>query len=63
MTSSVVKSETMWTALAVGALGAAIEGLPMISENLGDYYGMVFVGLGVLMAVLRIRTTKPVQDL
>ena len=53
-------SRTYDFAAILAAFGAVEQNLPMVKEQLGDYYGFVFMGVAVVVAVLRKVTTKPV---
>jgi len=49
------------TAITAG-LGALIQYMPMVKEQLADYYGFIFIALSVVFAVLRKITTKPLGE-
>ena len=55
-----IKSKTHWTAAAIAGLGMVETNFPMIRDYLGDYYGLSYIGIAVIMAVLREVTTEPV---
>lgn len=57
-----LKSKTNWTALAVSVLGVIEMNYPMLKPMLGDYYGLSFIAVGIVMAVLREFTKEPVRD-
>jgi hypothetical protein len=57
------KSRFYWLAGAVGVgLPALQEQMPMLKDFLGDNYSFVFVGLAVIIAILREDTTKAIRD-
>ena len=49
------------TALTAG-LGAVIQFLPMVKDQLADHYGWIFIALSAVFAVLRKMTTKPLSE-
>lgn len=58
------KSKTMWFALLLVVLGALMDNLSYI-QNLIDpqYYGLVVITIGVIVAILRFITTDAIgQD-
>jgi len=56
------KSRTFDTASLVIAFGVIEQNLPMLREQLGDYYGIVFICIGVIFAVLRQGTKGAVGE-
>ncbi len=56
------KSRTLDAATLMVIFGVVQQTLPMVQENLGDYYGMIFMGVGVIFALLRKATTAPLGD-
>ena len=56
------KSKTMWFALALAVLGAAMEFFPLIQSLIDPkYYGTILFSIGVICAVLRFYTTQPIE--
>lgn len=55
-------SKTLDVSTLVVIFGVIEQNLPMVREQLGDYYGMVFMGVGIIFAVLRKITTKPLGE-
>ena len=57
-----VKSRTMWFSLLLVIFGALEAGFPYL-QNIIDaqYYGVLLVSIGVIVAVLRFITTGPVR--
>jgi len=49
------------TALTAG-LGAIIQYMPMVKDQLADYYGFIFIALSAVFAILRKVTTKPLGE-
>jgi bacteriorhodopsin len=57
------KSKTMWFALALSVLGAAMEFFPLIRSLVDPkYYGAILFAIGVICAVLRFYTTQPLSE-
>ena len=60
---SATRSKTMWFAGAVVALGVLQSNYPLIQHLVPEkYQGLVFVGIGVAVGVLRLVTTKPLSE-
>jgi hypothetical protein len=56
------KSKTMWFALALSVLGAAMEFFPYVQSFIEPrYYGAMLFTIGVICAVLRFYTTQPIE--
>ena len=54
------KSRTLDVAALLAMLGVVQQALPSVQTQLGDYYGLVFMGVGAIVAYLRTTTTGPV---
>ena len=56
-------SKTMWFSLALVIVGAIYDNFSYL-QNIIDpkLYGVVLIGVGVLVAVLRFITTQPLED-
>ena len=56
------RSKTMWFSLALVVFGALFDNLSYI-QNIIDpkYYGLLLIAIGVIVAVLRFVTTKPIE--
>jgi len=56
------KSKTMWFSLALVVFGALFDNLSYV-QNIIDpkYYGVILIGIGVIVAILRFVTSKPIQ--
>lgn len=58
------KSKTMWFSLVLIVLGAIADNLSYIQSQIDErYYGFIVMGIGVVTAVLRWNTAKPLDDL
>jgi hypothetical protein len=58
------KSRTMWWSLLLVILGAVADNLSFIQNQIDErYYGLIVMGIGVVTAVLRWNTTKPLDDM
>ncbi|CAB4123326.1 hypothetical protein UFOVP42_29 [uncultured Caudovirales phage] len=56
------KSKTMWFSLALVIFGALLDNLTYVKDNIpSDYYGFIFIGIGIIVAILRFITTEPIQ--
>ena len=57
------KSKTMWFALALVILGFVADNFNYV-QNIIDprYYGISYIIIGVVVAVLRFVTTQPIRD-
>lgn len=54
-------SKTMDFGTVVIAMGVVEQNLPLIRDQLGDYYGFIVMGVGVGIIILRKLTTKPLN--
>lgn len=54
------KSRFLDLSVLVGVLGIVVENLPLLKTYLAEYYGFVFIGLSVIMYILRLDTKGPV---
>jgi len=56
------KSKTMWFSLGLVIFGALFDNLSYI-QNIIDpqYYGILLIVIGVICAILRFVTTKPIE--
>ena len=57
-----LKSKTINFSYVVAGFGAIQQYLPNVQEQLGSYYGMIFMAVGVVYAVLRKVTIKPLSE-
>jgi len=56
------KSKTMWFSLALVIFGALADNFSYV-QNLIDpkYYGISLIGIGIIVAILRFITNKPIE--
>ena len=56
------KSRTMWFSLLLVIFGALFDNLSYV-QNIIDpkYYGFIIIAIGIIVAVLRFVTSKPIQ--
>lgn len=55
-------SKTMWFSLLLVIFGAIEAGFPYLQSIIDEkYYGLLLVGIGVIVAILRFITTGPVR--
>lgn len=57
-----LKSKTINVSYLIAIFGTIEMNLPIVKEQLGDYYGWVFIGVAGMYAVLRKVTTKPLSE-
>lgn len=55
-------SKFMKLSVALTAFGIVQANLPMLRESLQQYYPYVFIGVGIIVAVLRQVTTQSLDD-
>lgn len=55
------KSKTNLAALAIAVVGVIEINAPLLKPLLGDWYGVAFIGISVLMVLLREVTKEPIQ--
>ena len=57
------KSKTMWFALALVILGFVAENFNYVQDIIDPkYYGISYMAIGVVVAVLRFITTQPLSE-
>jgi len=56
------KSKTINFSYILVVMGVIEMNLPYVKEQLGDYYGFILMGVGVVVAVLRKVTNKPLSE-
>jgi len=56
------KSKTMWFSLALVVFGALFDNFSYV-QNLIDpkYYGICLIVIGIIVAILRFITSKPIE--
>ena len=55
-----MKSKTNLAGVLVAMLGVVETNAPMLRDMLGDWYGLTYILIGVVMVGLRQVTTEPV---
>jgi len=57
-----IKSRTMWFSFALVVFGALEAGFPYLQSIIDpQYYGIILVSIGVIVAVLRFLTIGPLK--
>lgn len=58
-----MKSRTMWFSFALVIFGALFDNFSYLQSVIDErYYGILLVGIGVIVAILRFITTQPLRD-
>ena len=56
------QSKTMWFSVALVIFGALLEYLPYLQTVIDPrYYGIIFAVVGIIVALLRYVTKKPIN--
>jgi uncharacterized membrane protein YdcZ (DUF606 family) len=56
------QSKTMWFSLALVIFGALFDNFSYLQSVISErYYGVLLVGIGIIVAILRFLTTGPVE--
>lgn len=55
-------SKTIDFGLLVGIFGMIELNLPMVKDQLGDWYGWIFMGISAAIIILRKFTTTPLAE-
>ena len=55
------KSKTNLAALAIAVIGVIEMNAPLLRPLLGDYYGVAFIAISIIMVVLREYTKEPIK--
>ena len=58
---SPIKSKTMNTAAIIAMLGVVELNMPLLRENLGEWYGVSYIVIGAVMAFLRWKTSEGIS--
>lgn len=57
------KSKTLWFSLALTILGALYDNFSYVQNIIDpDLYGILLIGIGIAVAVLRFVTTQSLDD-
>ena len=57
-----MRSRTMWFSFALVVFGALEAGFPYLQSVIDpQYYGVILVTIGVIVAILRFITTGPIK--
>ena len=60
--AKMMRSRTMWFSFALVVFGALEAGFPYLQSVIDpQYYGVILVTIGVIVAVLRFLTTGPLK--
>ena len=60
--AKMMRSRTMWFSFALVVFGALEAGFPYLQSIIDpQYYGVILVTIGVIVAILRFITTGPVK--
>jgi uncharacterized membrane protein YdcZ (DUF606 family) len=52
----------MWFSLALVIFGAVFDNFSYLQSVISDkYYGIILVGIGIIVAILRFYTTGPIE--
>ena len=58
-----IKSRTMWFSLALVVFGALFDNFSYVQDIIDPrFYGVSFVVIGIIVAILRFLTTQPLED-
>lgn len=56
------QSKTMWFSLALVVLGALMDNFSYLQSVIDQkYYGVILVAIGIIVAILRFKTSEPMQ--
>jgi len=57
-----MKSRTMWFSFALVVFGALFDNFSYLQSVIDPkYYGILLVGIGIIVAILRFLTTGPIR--
>lgn len=56
------KSKTINAAVIIAVLGVVELNMPLIRDNLGDFYGFSYIAIAVIMAWLRFKTNEGISN-
>ena len=56
------RSKTMWFSLGLVIFGALFDNFSYLQSVIDErYYGILLVAIGIIVAILRFITTKPIE--
>jgi hypothetical protein len=56
------RSKTMWFSLCLVIFGALFDNFSYLQSVIDpQYYGILLVAIGIIVAILRFLTTKPIE--
>ena len=62
-TRGAMHSKTMWFSLALVILGVVYDNFSYVENIINPrLYGILLIGIGIVVAVLRFVTTMPLED-
>lgn len=56
------KSKTINTAAVIALLGVVELNMPLIRDNLGEWYGVSYIAIAAVMAWLRFKTNEGISN-
>lgn len=56
------KSKTLNAAAVIAILGVVELNMPLIRENLGEWYGFSYIAIAAVMAWLRFKTSEGIVN-
>lgn len=56
------KSKTINAAAVIAVLGVIELNMPLIRDNLGEWYGFSYIAIALVMAWLRFKTNEGITD-
>lgn len=58
-----LRSRTMWFAYLLAIFGVLDANIPMFREMINpDWYGYIVTAIAMIVAILRVVTTKPLKE-
>ena len=59
---SPIRSKTLNAAAVIAVLGVVELNMPLLRDNLGEWYGVSYIVIGAIMAWLRFKTSEGVGN-
>lgn len=56
------KSKTLNTAAVIAMLGVVELNMPLLRDNLGEWYGFSYIAIALAMAWLRVKTSEGIAN-